>query len=95
MNLAQGSVEERSGLRVPRPDLHYRLGGQGSGQLPPRPGANRSFLKRRLGQSTVEYALIVAAVAAALAAMSTYVRRAVQANFKQLEEAVNGSVEQP
>ena len=71
----------------------------GSGQLPPAPNpqprANRSFLKRRLGQSTVEYALIVAAVAAALAAMSTYVRRAVQANFKQLEEAVNGSVEQP
>ena len=51
--------------------------------------------RSRYGQSTVEYALIVAAVAAALAAMSTYVRRAVQANFKQLEEAVNGSVEQP
>lgn len=51
--------------------------------------------RSRYGQSTVEYALIVAAVAAALAAMSTYVRRAVQANFKQLEEAVNGSVKEP
>ena len=50
---------------------------------------------RRCGQSTVEYALIIAAVAAALAAMSTYVRRAVQANFKQLEDTVNGSVEEP
>ena len=47
---------------------------------------------RRTGQSTVEYALIVAAVVAAMAAMSTYVRRAVQANFKQLESAVNGAV---
>ena len=48
-----------------------------------------------LGQSTVEYALIVAAVAAALAAMSTYVRRAVSANFKQLEETVNSSIDEP
>ena len=45
-------------------------------------------------QSTVEYALLVAAVVAALAAMSTYVRRAVQANFKQLEESVNGSLDE-
>ena len=46
-------------------------------------------VRRIRGQGTVEYALIVAAVVAALAAMSTYVRRAVQANFKQMEEAVN------
>ncbi len=46
------------------------------------------------GQSTVEYALVVAAVVAAIAAMSTYVRRAVQANFKQLEEQVNGTVDE-
>jgi len=46
------------------------------------------------GQGTVEYALVVAAVAVAVAAMSTYVRRAVQANFKQMEQAVNGSVDE-
>ena len=47
------------------------------------------------GQSTVEYALIIAAVAAAMLTMGTYVRRSVQANFKQLEETVNGAVEEP
>ena len=47
------------------------------------------------GQSTVEYALIIAAVAAAMVTMGTYVRRSVQANFKQLEETVNGAVEEP
>ena len=45
-----------------------------------------------LGQSTVEYALIIAAVTTALVVMGTYVRRAVQANLKQTEEAINGSV---
>lgn len=49
----------------------------------------------RRGQSTVEYALIIAAVAAAMVTMGTYVRRSVQANFKQLEETVNGAVEEP
>ena len=44
------------------------------------------------GQSTVEYALIIAAVTTALVVMGTYVRRAVQANLKQTEEAINGSV---
>ncbi len=47
---------------------------------------------RMAGQSTVEYALIIAAVTAALVAMGTYVRRAVQANLKQTERAVNGAV---
>ena len=55
----------------------------------------RTLRIRRAGQSTVEYALIVAAVAAALATMSTYVRRAVSANFKQLEETVNSSIGEP
>lgn len=47
------------------------------------------------GQSTVEYALIIAAVVAAMVTMGTYVRRSVQANFKHLEETVNGAVEDP
>lgn len=47
------------------------------------------------GQSTVEYALLAAAVTAALVTMGTYVRRAVQANLKQTEIAVNGSISEP
>ena len=37
----------------------------------------------------MEYALFIAVVAAALSAMSVYVRRAVQANLKVLEGQVN------
>ncbi len=44
------------------------------------------------GQSTVEYALIITAVTTALVVMGSYVRRAVQANLKHTEEAINGSV---
>jgi len=41
------------------------------------------------GQSTIEYALLIAIVAAAFTAMHLYVQRAVQANFKLIEEQVN------
>ena len=41
------------------------------------------------GQSTVEYALFIAVVAAALAAMTVYVRRSIQANLKTLENQIN------
>ena len=44
------------------------------------------------GQSTLEYAIFVGVVAAALVSMSTYVRRAIQANFKMLEERINVDV---
>ncbi|MGD0336995.1 MAG: hypothetical protein ABSB18_07885 [Candidatus Omnitrophota bacterium] len=40
-------------------------------------------------QSILEYAMIVAVVAAALAAMSTYIQRSIQANLKNLEDQVN------
>ena len=40
-------------------------------------------------QSTVEYVMVIAIVAAAVIAMSTYVRRAVQANLKVVEEQIN------
>ena len=49
--------------------------------------------RRRRGQSTLEYAMFVAAVSAAVVTMSVYVRRAVQANFKALENAINAEVE--
>lgn len=43
----------------------------------------------RLGQSSLEYAVFTGVVAAALVAMNVYVRRAIQANLKQLEDHVN------
>ena len=43
----------------------------------------------RRGQSTLEYAVFVAVVAAALSTMAVYVRRAIQANLKAVEEQIN------
>jgi hypothetical protein len=37
----------------------------------------------------MEYAMFIAAVAAAVITMQTYVRRAIQANLKVVEERVN------
>ncbi len=41
------------------------------------------------GQSTLEYAVFSAVVAAALVGMQLYVRRSIQANLKMLEEHIN------
>lgn len=46
---------------------------------------------RRKGQSILEYALLIAVVAAAFVAMQAYVNRAVQANLKSLEDQINES----
>jgi len=46
-------------------------------------------LKDRWGQSTLEYSVLIAIVAAAIIAMSTYVQRAVQANLKTIEQQIN------
>lgn len=43
----------------------------------------------RRAQSTLEYAVLIAIVAAACGAMTVYVHRAVQANLKQMEARVN------
>lgn len=40
-------------------------------------------------QSVVEYALLIAVVALAFTAMHIYAQRAVQANFKMIENRVN------
>jgi Flp pilus assembly pilin Flp len=40
-------------------------------------------------QSTIEYALLIAVVAAAFIAMHVYMQRAVQANFKVVEKQIN------
>lgn len=41
------------------------------------------------GQSSLEYALFAAVVAAAVVAMALYARRAVQANLKVMESVTN------
>jgi len=41
------------------------------------------------GQSTIEYALLIVIVAAAFFSMHLYVQRAVQANFKLIEDQIN------
>ncbi len=41
------------------------------------------------GQSVLEYSMIIAVAVAALMAMGVYVRRAVQANLKLIEEQIN------
>ena len=48
------------------------------------------ILNRPSGQSILEYALVTAVVAAALTAMTTYVRRAVQANLQAVQDRLNG-----
>lgn len=44
---------------------------------------------RRRGQSTIEYTLLIAIVAAAVVAMQMYVTRAARANLRVLEEQMN------
>ena len=45
------------------------------------------------GQSTIEYALLIAIVAAAFLAMQLYMQRAVQANFRLVEDQINAESE--
>ena len=45
------------------------------------------------GQSLVEYAVLIAAVTAALVIMSDYVRRAFNAHAESIEEELNGATE--
>jgi Flp pilus assembly pilin Flp len=47
----------------------------------------------RRGQSTIEYALLISIVAAAFLAMHLYMQRAVQANFKLIEDQINAEPE--
>ncbi len=45
------------------------------------------------GQSFIEYAVLVAAVTAALVVMSDYIRRAFNAHAEGIEQELNGSTE--
>ena len=46
-----------------------------------------------LGQSMLEYAVLVAAVAAALVIMSDYVRRAFNAHGRVIQDELNGATQ--
>lgn len=56
-----------------------------------RIAAAKSFSRK--AQSTLEYAIIVIVVIAALTAMSLYVRRAVQARLMMVEKQINNEPE--
>ena len=43
----------------------------------------------RRGQTALEYAIFISVVAAALMTMVVYVRRAIQANLKSVEDNIN------
>jgi hypothetical protein len=46
---------------------------------------------KRKAQTVIEYSVLIAIVAAAFIAMSTYVKRAAQANLKLMEEKANAA----
>ncbi|MFC1675086.1 hypothetical protein ACFL1K_04305 [Candidatus Omnitrophota bacterium] len=46
----------------------------------------------RRAQSTLEYTLIIAVVAAAIMTMTVYVQRSINANLKTIEDQVNAEV---
>lgn len=48
------------------------------------------MLKRK-AQSVLEYAVLIAAVAAAFIAMRAYVQRGVQANLKLVQDQINAT----
>ena len=50
-------------------------------------------MKKATGQSMIEYAVLIAAVTAALVVMSDYVRRAFNAHAESIEEELNGATE--
>lgn len=46
-------------------------------------------MRRTRGQSTLEYAIFITVVAAALITMNVYIRRSIQANLKEVEDHIN------
>lgn len=45
-------------------------------------------LRKKFGQSAIEYAMIIGVIAIALVAMNVYVQRSAQANLKLIEEQI-------
>ena len=53
-----------------------------------------NFMRKKKAQSILEYAILIAVVTAALISMSLYVRRAIQANLKTIENQINSEVDE-
>ena len=53
---------------------------------------NAHAQSRVRGQSTMEYAVLLAAVVAAIVVMGDYIRRAMNAHGNSVEEQLNGAV---
>ena len=49
-------------------------------------------MKRRKGQSILEYTLVIVVISAALMAMQTYLNRASNARLKQVQLELNESI---
>ena len=62
-------------------------------RLPERANGPTGQRAKRNGQSLIEYAVLVAAVTAALIVMSDYVRRAFNAHAESIEEELNGATQ--
>ena len=73
----------------PRPGIGACLGGPRPTSRDCRGGPRPGIGACRGGQATLEYAVFVAVVAAAVGAMAVYVRRSIQANLKQVEDRLN------
>jgi hypothetical protein len=56
------------------------------------PNAQFRHLMMVRGQSTVEYAVLLAAAVAAIVVMGDYIRRAMNAHGNSVEEQLNGAV---
>lgn len=52
----------------------------------------RAQNRRHLGQSIIEYTILLAVVSAAIVAMYTYLNRTVQGRLRQVESQVNEPV---
>ena len=59
--------------------------------MAPNPEPRTPNVLRTRGQSLIEYAVLVAAVTAALVIMADYVRRAFNAHAEAIEEELNGA----
>ena len=49
----------------------------------------QKLLSSAQAQSTLEYAVFITVVAAALVTMQVYIRRSIQANLKSVEDHIN------
>lgn len=56
-------------------------------------GKKVNMFNSKRSQSILEYVILVSIAVAAVAAMGTYIKRAVQAKFKVIEEQVNNPEE--